>query len=193
MTYLEELQIARKQRLARMYAAGKGIEQSPDPVCKRIVGVVVPLVDEPLEPEVKEPVKPIDRALQRQLQIERLIQQATELASEIRVTYYPPKPIISMRDIIAAVADFYSLSVPDMVSERRTRALTVPRQIAMYLAKTLTPFSYPRIGRSFNGRDHTTILHAVRKITAAIEEGGQVAAEVEAIKILLLNKFAPRV
>ena len=73
---------------------------------------------------------------------------------------------ISVENIQKAVADFYRIKVADMYSKRRPVAIARPRQIAMYLAKELTQKSLPEIGESFGGRDHTTVLHAVRKIGA---------------------------
>lgn len=62
------------------------------------------------------------------------------------------------------VCDEYGVGILDVLSPRRAAHIVRPRQIAMYLAKTLTPHSYPEIGRRFGNRDHTTIIHAVRKI-----------------------------
>lgn len=71
---------------------------------------------------------------------------------------------ITIENIQKTVADFYKIKVADLFSQRRTRAIVRPRQIAMWLAKDLTPHSYPMIGDAFGGRDHTTVLHAVRTI-----------------------------
>ena len=65
------------------------------------------------------------------------------------------------------MADFYKIKVADMYSKRRPANIALPRQIAMYLAKELTQKSLPEIGELFGGRDHTTVLHAVRKIAEA--------------------------
>jgi len=62
------------------------------------------------------------------------------------------------------VADYYKLKISDMYSKRRPSSIAGPRQIAMYLAKEMTQKSLPEIGDLFGGRDHTTVLHAVRKI-----------------------------
>lgn len=62
------------------------------------------------------------------------------------------------------VANYFGISKLDMISERRTRNIVRPRQIAMYLCKTLTRQSFPEIGRRFGGRDHTTVMHGVQKI-----------------------------
>lgn len=73
---------------------------------------------------------------------------------------------VKIEDIQKLVATRYNVSRADILSERRTAAVVKPRQIAMYLSKALTPRSLPEIGRRFGGRDHTTVLHAVRKIAA---------------------------
>ena len=71
---------------------------------------------------------------------------------------------ISVENIQKTVADFYKIKVADMYSKRRPASIARPRQIAMYLAKELTQKSLPEIGELFGGRDHTTVLHAVRKV-----------------------------
>lgn len=73
---------------------------------------------------------------------------------------------ISVENIQKTVADFYKIKVADMYSRKRPANIARPRQIAMYLAKELTQKSLPEIGELFGGRDHTTVLHAVRKIAA---------------------------
>lgn len=73
---------------------------------------------------------------------------------------------ISVENIQKTVANFYKIKVADMYSKKRPASIAKPRQIAMYLAKELTQKSLPEIGELFGGRDHTTVLHAVRKITA---------------------------
>jgi chromosomal replication initiator protein len=75
------------------------------------------------------------------------------------------KTLISVENIQKSVADFYNIKVADMYSKRRPANIAMPRQIAMYLAKELTQKSFPDIGDLFGGRDHTTVLHAVKKIT----------------------------
>ena len=73
---------------------------------------------------------------------------------------------ISVENIQKTVADFFNIKVADMYSKKRPANIARPRQIAMYLAKELTQKSLPEIGELFGGRDHTTVLHAVRKISA---------------------------
>lgn len=71
---------------------------------------------------------------------------------------------ITLENIQKTVADYFKIKVSDLFSQKRSRSIARPRQIAMWLAKNLTSLSYPSIGESFGGRDHTTVLHAVRTI-----------------------------
>ena len=71
---------------------------------------------------------------------------------------------ITLESIQKTVADYYKIKVSDMYSQKRTRAIARPRQVAMWLARDLTPHSLPEIGDAFGGRDHTTVLHACRTI-----------------------------
>jgi chromosomal replication initiator protein len=79
------------------------------------------------------------------------------------------------------VAEHYSLKQADLVSERRARAVARPRQVAMWLAKQITTRSLPDIGRRFGGRDHTTVLHAVRRIEALRVEDPSIAHDVDVL------------
>ena len=72
--------------------------------------------------------------------------------------------LVTIDNIIKTVAEYYKIKVADVLSKRRTRTIARPRQMAMALAKELTNNSYPEIGNSFSGRDHTTVIHAVKKI-----------------------------
>jgi chromosomal replication initiator protein len=92
---------------------------------------------------------------------------------------------VKIEDIQKLVASRYNVSRSDILSERRTAAVVRPRQIAMYLSKVLTLRSLPEIGRRFGGRDHTTVLHAVRKIEKAIHEDNALLDEVELLKRML--------
>jgi chromosomal replication initiator protein len=80
---------------------------------------------------------------------------------------------ITLELIQKYVADYYKMKVAEMYSQKRTRAVARPRQIAMWLARELTPHSLPEIGEAFGGRDHTTVLHACRTITDMRGKDGQ--------------------
>jgi chromosomal replication initiator protein len=92
---------------------------------------------------------------------------------------------VKIEDIQKLVASRYNVSRSDILSERRTAAVVRPRQIAMYLSKVLTLRSLPEIGRRFGGRDHTTVLHAVRKIEKQIGDDTALSDEVELLKRML--------
>ncbi len=82
--------------------------------------------------------------------------------------------LITIENIQKAVAEFYKLRVTDLLSRRRTRMIARPRQVAMALSKELTEHSLPEIGDAFGGRDHTTVLHACRKIEELCETDGRI-------------------
>ncbi|MEM9732894.1 MAG: chromosomal replication initiator protein DnaA [Pseudomonadota bacterium] len=92
---------------------------------------------------------------------------------------------VRIEDIQKVTARHYNVSKNDLLSNRRTRVIVRPRQIAMYLSKILTPRSLPEIGRRFGGRDHTTVLHAVRKIEGLLKEDTKLAHEIELLKRLI--------
>jgi chromosomal replication initiator protein len=92
---------------------------------------------------------------------------------------------VKIEDIQRVVARQYNVSRSDLLSSRRTANVVRPRQIAMYLAKTLTLRSLPEIGRRFGGRDHTTVLHAVRKIEGLVGNDTMLSEEIELLKRLL--------
>jgi len=89
---------------------------------------------------------------------------------------------ISVENIQKAVADFYSIKVADMYSKKRPANIARPRQIAMFMAKELTQKSLPEIGELFGGRDHTTVLHAVRKIADERAHDSQLNHEIHVIE-----------
>jgi chromosomal replication initiator protein len=102
---------------------------------------------------------------------------------EVRDLIRPQEPKrIKIEDIQRVVARQYNVSRADLLSSRRTANVVRPRQVAMYLAKTLTLRSLPEIGRRFGGRDHTTVLHAVRKIEALVSKDTALSDEVELLK-----------
>lgn len=87
--------------------------------------------------------------------------------------------LVSIDNIQRVVAEYYKIKVSDLHSKRRSRSVARPRQVAMYLAKDLTNHSLPEIGESFGGRDHTTVLHACRKIKELLEEDVDIAEDVK--------------
>lgn len=128
-----------------------------------------------LEPEPEpEPVKPLAPIPNKSLSIAHLFfPHATINANQVET-------------IQRAVLAFYpKVTMADLKSPRRQDAVVRPRQIAMYLSKVLTSKSLPDIGRRFGGRDHTTVIHAVRKIATLVETDSDLAAQVNSIKEMI--------
>ncbi|MDI7775664.1 chromosomal replication initiator protein DnaA [Asticcacaulis sp. EMRT-3] len=107
-----------------------------------------------------------------------LLQPNLKVAVERRVT---------VDEIQKLTSDHFGLKQTDLLSERRTRSVARPRQVAMWLCKQHTTRSYPDIGRRFGGRDHTTVLHAVKKIEELLTSDDQIARDVEALTRKLRN------
>ena len=95
--------------------------------------------------------------------------------------------IISIDKIQNVTSNFFSINLDEMLSQRRSRPLARPRQIAMYLAKKLTTRSLPEIGRKFANRDHTTVIHAVKTIDKLSKNDEKMRRNIEEIKSIILN------
>ena len=89
---------------------------------------------------------------------------------------------VSIDDIKRRVADYYNVKLTELDSVRRARAIARPRQIAMYLCKQLTSRSLPEIGRKFGGRDHTTVMHAVKKVEELRQTDSSLAEDIDLLK-----------
>lgn len=128
----------------------------------------------------------LEGAVNRLLAHNKLTNQAVTLEMaerEMRDLIRPAEPKrVRIEDIQRVVARQYNVSRADLLSSRRTANVVRPRQVAMYLAKVLTLRSLPEIGRRFGGRDHTTVLHAVRKIETLAGNDNALAEEIEGLK-----------
>ena len=89
---------------------------------------------------------------------------------------------ITIEEIQRKVSEHYNIRLSDMIGPKRLRTYARPRQIAMYLSKNLTSRSLPEIGRRFGGRDHTTVMHGVKRIEELKNQDGQVAEDVEILR-----------
>ena len=96
--------------------------------------------------------------------------------------------VITVDKIQNIVSNYFNIALSEMLSQRRSRPLARPRQIAMYLAKKMTTRSLPEIGRRFANRDHTTVIHAVKTITRLSEQDDEMKKNIIQIKSLLLEQ-----
>ena len=96
--------------------------------------------------------------------------------------------VITVDKIQNVVSNYFNIALSEMLSQRRSRPLARPRQIAMYLAKKMTTRSLPEIGRRFANRDHTTVIHAVKTITRLSEQDDEMKKNISQIKSLLLEQ-----
>ena len=135
---------------------------------------------------IKSNIRELEGALNKVIHITSLgrnmtVESASETLADLLRSNHKS---ISIEEIQKVVSEFFNIKVADMHSNRRLRSLARPRQIAMYLAKKFTQKSLPDIGRSFGGRDHATVIHAVRQVESLIKNDTKFADE-----IALINKI----
>ena len=94
---------------------------------------------------------------------------------------------LTVDEILKKVSSHFNIKISDIKSAKRLKAVVMPRQIAMYLSRQLTSSSYPEIGDKFGGKDHSTIIHAIRKIEKLMEEDFQLRSTIESLKKELTN------
>jgi len=109
-----------------------------------------------------------------------------ELAQEALKHLISNNKKITITDIKEVVANYYNLSIEDLISKKKTKNIAYPRQISMYIARKLTDYSLPKLGDEFGGRDHSTVLHACNKIENDMEKSQEVKKNVEDL-ISMLN------
>ena len=134
---------------------------------------------------VRSNVRELEGALRKILAYSRFNQKeiSIQLAREaLRDLLSIQNRQISVENIQKTVADFYKIKVADMYSKKRPASIARPRQIAMFLAKELTQKSLPEIGELFGGRDHTTVLHAVRKIGAERQQNTELNQQLHVLE-----------
>ena len=153
------------------------------------LGIEVPRkVMEFLAHRITSNVRELEGALNRVVAHAQLIGRAITLESTQEVLHDLLRANdrrISIDDIQKQVAAHFNIRLADMHSARRARSVARPRQVAMYLAKQLTSRSLPEIGRKFGGRDHTTVMHAVRKVEELRDTDASFAEDLELLKRML--------
>lgn len=111
------------------------------------------------------------------------IDMAKEILKDIIVEYNQE---ITVEDIQKKVTNYFNIKISDIKSSKRTKKFVYPRQIAMYLCRQLTSYSYPEIGEYFGGKDHSTVIHAIKKIEAELEHNTSLKQSIKNIKTTLL-------
>ncbi len=129
---------------------------------------------------IKSNVRDLEGALQRVMAYSRFTNQPlsidmAEVALKDLLALH--QKLVTLENIQKTVADYFKIRMSDLLSKKRTRSIARPRQIAMALAKELTNHSLPEIGEAFGGRDHTTVLHACRKVAELIETDERIAED----------------
>ncbi len=135
-------------------------------------------------------VRELEGALNRIVAHADLVGRAITLESTQEVLYDLLRANdrrVTVDEIQRKVAEHYTIKLADMVSIRRARAVARPRQVAMYLCKQLTSRSLPEIGRKFGGRDHTTVIHAVKKVEELQASDASFAEDIELLRRMLQN------
>jgi chromosomal replication initiator protein len=134
-------------------------------------------------------IRELEGAVVRTLGVAALTnrQLSVDLARETLQDAQALGPRVSITDIQATVAERFNIKVADLLGKRRHKSVAFPRQICMYLAKKLTPFSLVEIGGHFGGRDHTTVLYAVDKIKNMMEKDSVLAELVARLRSNLLS------
>jgi chromosomal replication initiator protein len=152
-------------------------------------GVAVPAkVMEFLAQKITSNVRELEGALNRLVAHANLFGRAVTLETTHEVLHDILKAHdrrVTIEEIQKKVAEHYSIRLTDMSSARRARAVARPRQVAMFLAKQLTSRSLPEIGRKFGNRDHTTVMHAVSRVSELMQRDGTFAEDVELLRRLL--------
>lgn len=140
--------------------------------------------------QIRSNVRELEGALKRVLAFSRFTgrQINLELAKEaLKDLLAVQNRQVSLDNIQKTVADYYKIKVTEMFSPKRSRNVARPRQIAMALAKELTQLSYPELGEAFGGRDHTTVIHACRKITELKLSDASIGRDFEILMQMLRN------
>ena len=153
------------------------------------MGVAIPSkVMEFLAHKITSSVRELEGALNRIVAHAQLVGRAITLEATQEVLHDILRASdrrVTIEEIQKKVAEHYNVRISDMSSARRARAVARPRQVAMYLSKTLTARSLPEIGRKFGGRDHTTVMHAVKKIDELRSTDATFAEDVDLLRRML--------
>ena len=157
--------------------AKKHIEDNPEIIIKDNIL-------EFLAQRIDSNIRVLEGALNRVIAYSSFVKKplTTEMAQDVlKDLIRASQRRITIDDIQRKVADYYNIRLSDLLSARRSRTIARPRQVAMYLSKLLTTRSLPEIGRKFGGRDHTTVIHAVKRIESLQDSDAAIQEEVDVL------------
>ncbi len=139
---------------------------------------------------IERNIRELEGALNRVLAVSQLtgVPFNVEFTQKALTDLLPNRPDLSASEIITTVADYYGITGDDLRGVRRSRRISHPRQVAMYLIREETEASLPQIGARLGGRDHTTIMYGYERVRAQMEEDDQIRREVLAIKTQLYGQ-----
>jgi chromosomal replication initiator protein len=145
-----------------------------------------------LATHIQKNVRELEGALKKIIAYHELNKMTPTLESVKQIvldlTSGSKKALISVKDIINAVAEFYGIKVSDLLGPSRRKELVIPRQVAMYLMREELDASFPQIAQEIGGRDHTTAIHSYNKIKKEVSEEGRIKQEIDYIKQRLYNQ-----
>lgn len=190
-----------EQRLISRFSQGLSVAIEPPELEMRIaillnkakaMGVALPEeVAMFIAKRLKSNIRELEGALQqviayRQFQPEAAREITIDIAKHVlRDQFSVVNNLVTIENIQKTVADYYNIKVAEMHSKRRPAYIALPRQIAMYLARELTQHSLPEIGANFGGRDHATVMHAVRKITQERQNNAELNHEIHVLEQMI--------
>jgi chromosomal replication initiator protein len=133
---------------------------------------------------VKSNIRELEGSLTRMIAFCALTgrEMSVDLAQEVLSELWgDEEKVITIEQIQRKVSDFFGIKLSDLKAKNRTKAVAFPRQVAMYLARQLTHSSLSEVGRAFGGKDHTTVLHAVDKIQALLQDDPKLRKTVDGL------------
>jgi chromosomal replication initiator protein len=185
-----------EDRLLSRFSGGLTVDLLPPDLEHRIAilyakayekGVVVPEdVSRYIAEHYSDNVRELQGALNRVVAYAQLHQQPLTLSLAQKILEPQQRPIDHSPDaILDAVAQEFNITISELKGPRRTRRISVPRQMAMYLLRDLSQLSFPQIGEFLGGRDHTTVMHGTSKVEKNLQADAEVREKMERVRVRL--------
>ena len=168
------------------YEIDKPILMNPQPGCIIIDDIILSNIANKIDSNIRELEGVFNKIVARASLTHSPI--TIELAEKIINEFkYENEKVISCDFIKETIAKYFSISKDDLSSNKRSNDIAFPRQIAMFLCREIANMSYPQIGEDFGGRDHSTVMHACRKIEKEVKEKTNTKLIVDSVKNIIVN------